>query len=263
MLRELSFQIYYAFPIKLKGLCNESPNPNEHFEIIKDTFLYTNDYYFVLNSIIDKKLYKLSRNNLADFLNFFAKHTGISLEMDNNLLWNMTNARNIIAHNNGYNIKPWSIDSAMFSRILEKSQIKQYLDCIFNMCNSLKIGVAKKYKNFTYEKLLLDSWEYSCPKILSIYDVFDFSTGEAKIKINSAINKISQLAVTEKYTVSVWIENYNLDNMYQIMSKVGNVYPPAHISINNELRYLQQLFREYPYLVDGQTFLVENGFIKT
>ena len=262
LLRELSFQIYYAFPIKLKGLCQESANPNEYFEIEKDRFLATNDYYFILNSIIDRKLSKLTKDSLANLLAFFAKHSGVSITTDEKLLLNMTTARNIIAHSNGYKIKPWSIDSFMYSHILEQSTLQQYIDYILDMCALLKDEIRKKYQKYTYEKLLLESWRYTCPSILSIYDVFDFSTGKAAIKIESAINKISNISGGEKYLVSMWIGNYSLDVMYNIMSKVGAICSPAHVTFTNEIGYLQQLFREYPYLVNGQSFLVENGKIK-
>ena len=76
--------------------------------------------------------------------------------------------------------------------------------------------------------------------------------------IEKATQKIQTLSRDEKYLVSVWLENHNIEIMYQIMSKVGEVNSAAHISVFNELRYLHQLFRQYPYLVSGQNYKVEN-----
>ena len=262
MLRELTFQLYYAFPEKLKGLCDDSSNSKNRFEIEKDALLLTNDYYFILNTIIDKKLYNLSKNNLYDLLTFFFQHSGISCKIEKELLFKMTKARNIIAHSNGYKVKPWNIESAMFNSILETSMIKKYIAYINGLTVSIEVQLEKKYSKYTYERLLLESWEYTCPSKLSIYDVFDFGTGKANVMVDSAIKSISKLRAREKYLVSIWLENHNLDIMYDIMSKVGEVYPSAHIGKNDELRYLQQLFKEYPYLLDAQPFLVENGKIK-
>lgn len=261
ILRELSFQFYYAFPKRLKGAGKDASSANEYFEIQKDALLWTNDYYFVLNTIIDKKLFNLSKDSLYSFITTFLKISNISFSIDKDLLVNMTMTRNIIAHNNAYNVKPWNIRSEMFSDIVRQSNLKIYIEYINSLIRLIEIEIEKKYKKFTYEKLLLDSWNYTCPK-LSIYDIFDFKTGTAKIKVESAIKRISELPVTEKYLVSVWIENHNLDDMYKIMSKVGEVYTPAHIAKRAELHYLQQLFQEFPFLLDEQPFCVENGKLK-
>lgn len=262
LIRELSFQLYYAFPVKLKGFCEETKNENKYCEIENDKLLMTNSYYFVLNSIIDRKLYKISKDSITNFLKTFIKHSGITLKLNESLLSDMTKARNIIAHSNAYKVKPWNIDSAMFSYTLKQSNLQKYINYISEFCICLKCELGNQFQKYTYEKLLLESWHYTCPKKLSLYDVFDFSSGEAKVKVESAIENISKLSVDEKYIVSIWLENYNLNDMYYIMSKVGEVYSSAHISMNNEIRYLQQLFREYPYLVNGQQFGVENGLIK-
>lgn len=261
LIRELSFELYYAFPAKLKGLESGTTNSNNKFEIDKEDFLLTNDYYFVLNKIIDKKLYKLSKDSIYNLLTFFFGHSGISFDVNKELICQMTIARNIIAHNNGYKVKYWNIESDMLNSIVDVSNLQQYIDYINNLVESIEQNLDKKYEKYTYEKLLLDSWNYTCPK-LSIYDIFDFKSGKAKIKIASAIENIRKLPVTEKYLVSVWIEKNSLNAMYQIMSKVGEVYAPTYIAKRNELHYLQQLFQEFPYLLDEHPFNVENGQLK-
>lgn len=262
LLRELSFELYYAFPAKLKGLDNVTTNSNNTFEIEKNELLLTNDYYFVLKRIIDKRLYKLSKDNLFNLLNFFFKHSGIYFEVNEDLLFQMTKARNIIAHNNGYKVRSWTVESEMFDSIIEESSLKQYNEYILNLMESIELKLDEKFENYTYEKLLLDSWNYTCPK-LSIYDVFDFQTGKAQIKIESAIKCIRTLTATDKYLVSLWIENNNINDMYYIMSKVGEVYPSTHIAKVNELHYLQQFFKDFPYLFEGHPFLIdETGKLK-
>lgn len=264
LLRELSFQIYYAFPIKLKGLSKESNNNNDKLTIEKDTILSTNDYYDVLNSIIDSKLSQISKGSIFNYLIFFMNHSGIHITIDETLLKDMSEARNIIAHNNISNFKSWNVKSKLRIDELKPYDLQRYMEYIIATINSIKSELERKYKKYTPEKLLLDSWSYTCPKRLPIYKIFDFSSGSALIKFDDAINEIQAISSGEKHILSIWLENYNIEVMYRVMSQVGQVHPIAHITSNliGKIRYLQQLFREYPNLMNGFKYVVENGEIK-
>lgn len=258
LIRELCFQLFYAFPEKLNGNSDKDKD-DEKLEIDKKSLLLTNDYYFILNSIIDKKLKNKSKDNMFDYLKFFEKISGIELDMDENFIREMSKARNIIAHNNAYKIKPWYIGSMMDSNLLRESNIKKYIETIKSIIGEIEIKVKKKYEKYTYEKLILDSWEYTAPTFCSIYQFFDFSKGSATINKESARECVQKASSGERYILSIWLENYNPQIMYEIMSGCGMVNTTAHNTMSDQIRFLHELFIEFPYLVNQQEFKIKDG----
>lgn len=286
LLRNICFQLYYAFPAKLEGQNDDhSSNANDKCTIKKSELLKTNDYYYLLNCIIDSKLDSISKGSLYDYLKFFFKLSGAFIDLDQEFLEKMTKARNIIAHDCLLQNKPWNNqdydniiilnsvnddyldDNEFYEKknkhaILSKDSIYSYIQYLLKICNLLKNELKDKYQRYTYEKLLIDAWNYTCPPIVPIYKIFSFDSGSPLINFESAVDNISILSSSEKYILSIWLSHCDINTMYSVMSKVGTVNLPTRIALQHKLLFLNQLFREFPLIVNGQKYQIENGKIK-
>lgn len=241
-------RIFVAFPEKLCG-----DNDNETIEIEKSFLLSTNDYYLILSYVIEKKLFKVSKGNMNAYIKFFEKQIGLNLDVDDKLIKDMSLARNVIAHNNA----PIYLDEMVYSKLdnplCSDENRKKYIKYIKDLLVEIKSQISKNYASYTYKKLLLDSWEYTMPKCVSIENVFDFTNGIASIKEDEAKKVAKMISSGERFILQIWLENYSNDVMMRIMKDAGMILNYTHSTMTHKIRFLQEMFSEYPFMVNGRT----------
>jgi len=247
---QLAKSILYAFHEKLKS---EKVQFGEDGEV-------SFDGSDMLESFIEEKLKMISTGKLANHFEEIMKIVEVRVNFDKDILNNISRARNSIVHTNTTKAENKE-NRAELPKHAKKSDIEKYMKELKHLLDDVYKAISHKYKDYTQKRLLEDAWNYTVGGYMSFETLIGFDKSfDNKIAVRPNFDTIEEafkgFCSTEKAMLSIWLQQYGSDNLYDIFKENKPFKAWAWLD-RKKLIFLATLFNRFPYLMDGHDFASE------
>lgn len=219
---------YYlsAFPEKI----------DKNINIGKNELLSSPATHDIILNSINTYIRKLSTKSLYQYLFLFKETLSINFSLDFNIINEISKIRNYITHNNS-NLKLQRIHIFNYEALPIPSlkTIKNYINILTCILDSIDTQICEVYHKYTYEFLLRSIWSYALPSpVLAFDQIWSFNNGILQInditKVKSHINNISS---SEHLIVSIFFQQYS-NSLNELLHSFKDI--PALVSIDENAK---------------------------
>lgn len=213
----------------------------------------------IKETIVKKYIQNISRANLYEYILKACELVDIesSWLKDNKLpLHEAIEIRNIITHNNMNMIKTntGSEQGELPHDDLSVEYITKFAKKCVEILNKICLLFSSKYSKYTKEYLLREAWKYVFTSpILGFDSIWDMNNKLGlHIKGDEAEHYVKSASSSEKLLLSIWFNQYStsLNKRFFDFNEM-----PMLVSVDssskNQIRFLINLFEQYPYLLNG------------
>lgn len=239
---------YYfsAFPEKI----------DKNINIGKNELLSSPTTHDIILNSINTYIRKLSTKSLYQYLSFFKETLSINFYFDYNIINEISKVRNDITHNNAnLELQRIHIFNYNVSPMPSLKSIKNYINTLTSILDSIDTQICKVYHKYSYEFLLRSIWSYVFPTpVLAFDQIWSFNNGILQIndinKVKSLMNNISN---SEHLLISIFFQQYS-NNLNELLHSFKDM--PALVSLDenakNKIIEIINFFKYYPYIFNGE-----------
>ena len=215
----------------------------------------------MIDSFIEEKLREVCSGNLARFIGDIMQIIGVRVNYEKEIFYLISKTRNQIVHTNtAKHYNEYNRASLPYHTTYDEAEIKLYMKELREFLNDTILSVSAVYKDYTYKKLLKESWEYTVGGYLKFDDIVKFeksSFGGNRTTVGLDIKNVERaskgFSSSEKTTLAFWLHQYS-DTINDQYLKFHDVRPIVSISSPHKLIYLIKLFERFPFLMNGHDF---------
>jgi len=207
-----------------------------------------------IEEIVDIRIRKRSKNDLLEIIREYSKLLEISISgfssFDEKLLIQISRERNNLVHahtlaeTNEYHNRP-------AYKYIKIDKAKEYIEALIKLMEDILKAVDAKYIDFTFNKLFLDSVEYTLGKCLN-KPFYVINNDKYTLNLENCEYLSKALSGGERYVLGWWLYLYSdtIGATYgiNILKKVSFLDEGTLAKI----KYLKEFGRKFPFVLDGQ-----------
>ncbi|MFT3739584.1 MAG: hypothetical protein QM786_12560 [Breznakibacter sp.] len=226
-------KILYAFPERLNIEVIDFKKYKK--DVISNSLSHT-----LIEQLSNDFSRSLSYGKIADSLKKYGDVFQISIAKTNlNSLEKLKELRNTITHN------------SPIQSVLKKELLVDYVCSIESVLNEINQALKLKYQEYTYTKLIKDSWNYLFNSPLLRFEdhwSFDKLGRVSNYKYDTLKKVASSLSSSERTFFILFMINYS-SYLCNDVYKINDISMHVSISKRDKIAYITELFDRYPLLL--------------